>query len=163
MEHQGFQNGAFSLCPCILIDIIRGFLHIVQKVIGLRLCLDLAAPDCSRKQSPDRQFPRTAVVIRHPFPDFQQGFGQRRMLRADRKHLLEIVAVRGGTDRHDVSLPFAVAAPERNVDAHPGFDLSAEMLRYPVIEAPVERKVQEHAGDIGQIFHNSAENRLSFI
>ena len=85
------------------------------------------------------------------------------MLRADRKHLLEIVAVRGGTDRHDVSLPFAVAAPERNVDAHSGSDLSAEMLRYPVIEAPVERKVQEHAGDIGQIFHNSAENRLSFI
>ena len=44
-----------------------------------------------------------------------------------------------------------------------GVDLSAEMLRYLVIEAPVERKVQEYAGDIGQIFHNSAENRLSFI
>ena len=163
MEHQGSDYGAFASGAGVFCDVVRGSAHVVQKIEGFCFRLDFSAADRTGQQRPYRQFPGAAVVVRHPFADFEKRLRQGGVILADCNHLLEIAVPGIRTDRDDIGAPFSVAAPERDDDAHARRDPAAQSFRNPVIETPVERQIQEHPRNVRQFFHKSAEKVSSFI
>ncbi|MPM68295.1 hypothetical protein SDC9_115226 [bioreactor metagenome] len=99
------------------------------------------------EQRPDRLFPGAAVVIGHPAAEFEQRFGNLGGVGAESGDRLECNAGVFRPRRQRQHAAGFTGVSERHQHPRTRPDLGRQFVRHQIVEAPVEREIDDDFGD----------------